>query len=75
MAYDNENAPVLPETFTESLDALEANTALKDQLSAELIDVFMVLKRDEIARYEAAVKDPATRDITEWEITEYAAAY
>jgi glutamine synthetase len=35
----------------------------------------MVLKRDEIARYEAAVKDPATRDITEWEITEYAAAY
>jgi glutamine synthetase len=75
MAYDNENAPVLPETFTESLDALEANATLKDQMSEELIDVFMVLKRDEIARYEAAVKDPATRDITEWEITEYAAAY
>jgi glutamine synthetase len=35
----------------------------------------MVLKRDEIARYEASVKDPSTRDVTDWEITEYAAAY
>ena len=75
MAYDNEDAPVLPETFSQALDALEADTALTEQLSPELINVHMVLKRDEIARYEAAVADPATREVTDWEITEYAAAY
>jgi glutamine synthetase len=75
MAYDNEDAPILPETFTQALDALDANDTLKDHMSPELIEVFMVLKRDEIARYEASVKDPSTRDVTVWEITEYAAAY
>jgi glutamine synthetase len=75
MAYDNEGAPVLPETFTQSLDALEANDALRTQMSEELINVFMVLKRDEIARYEATVKDPSTREVTEWEIQEYGSAY
>jgi glutamine synthetase len=75
MAYDNEGAEILPESFTQSLDALEADDALRTQLSEELVNVFMVLKRDEIARYEAAVEDPATREITDWEITEYAEAY
>ncbi|MEY4312963.1 MAG: hypothetical protein RLZZ319_472 [Actinomycetota bacterium] len=75
MAYDNEGAPVLPQTFAEALDALEANDALRTQLSPELINVHMVLKRDEIARYEAEVKDPSTRDVTDWEIREYGSAY
>ncbi|MFA9277587.1 MAG: glutamine synthetase family protein [Rhodoluna sp.] len=75
MAYDNEGAEILPESFTQSLDALEVDDALRTQLSEELVNVFMVLKRDEIARYEAAVEDPATREVTDWEITEYAEAY
>jgi glutamine synthetase len=75
MAYDNEGAEVLPETFSQSLDALEADDALRNQMSEELINVFMVMKRDEIARYEAAVPDPSTREVTDWEITEYAACY
>ncbi|MEY2698261.1 MAG: hypothetical protein RL720_217 [Actinomycetota bacterium] len=75
MAYDNENAEILPETFSQSLDALEVDDALRNQLSQELVNVFMVLKRDEIARYEAAVEDPATREVTDWEVTEYAEAY
>lgn len=75
MAYDNEGAEILPESFTQSLDALEADDALRTQLSEQLVNVFMVLKRDEIARYEAAVEDPATREVTDWEITEYAEAY
>jgi glutamine synthetase len=33
------------------------------------------MKRDEVARYEAAVKDPSTRDVTQWEIDEYFADY
>jgi glutamine synthetase len=74
MAYDNEAAPVLPMTFTAALDALEANDELRHQMSQELINVFLVMKRDEIARYEAAVREP-TRDVTQWEIDEYFEAY
>jgi len=75
MAYDNEAAPELPGTFTEALDALEANAHLRDQMSKELVEVFLVMKRDEIRRYEEAVKDPSTRDVTQWEIDEYFADY
>ncbi|CAB4871691.1 MAG: glutamine synthetase [Actinobacteria bacterium] len=75
MAYDNESAPVLPATLGAALDALEANAHLHDQMSKELVEVFLVMKRDEVARYEAAVKDPSTRDVTQWEIDEYFADY
>jgi glutamine synthetase len=75
MAYDNEAAPVLPANFTESLDALEANSHLHEQLSTELVETFLVLKRDEIARYEAEVEDPSTREVTQWEHDEYLVDY
>jgi glutamine synthetase len=70
MAYDNESAPTLPETFTEALDALEGNHHLMDQLSPQLVEAFVVLKRDEIARYIEAHPNH-TRDVTKWEIDEY----
>jgi glutamine synthetase len=75
MAYDNESAPELPATLTAALDALEANAHLHEQMSKELIEVFLVMKRDEVSRYEAAVKDPSTREVTQWEIDEYFADY
>jgi glutamine synthetase len=75
MAYDNEGAAVLPATFTESLDALEANPHLHEQLSSQLVEAFLVLKRDEIERYSAEVADPATRDVTQWEHDEYILDY
>ena len=75
MAYDNEDAPELPSTFTEALDALEANANLHEQMSKELIEVFLVMKRDEIRRYNESVPDPSTRDVTQWEIDEYFADY
>ena len=31
----------------------------------------LLLKRDEIRRYEEAVEDPATREVTQWELDEY----
>ena len=71
MAYDNEAAPTLPATFTEALDALEANERMREHMSTGLIAIFLVMKRDEIERYEAAVPDPSTRDVTDWEIQEY----
>jgi glutamine synthetase len=70
MSYDDESSPILPMTFTAALDALEANDDLRQQLSQELINVFLVMKRDEIERYEAAVPEP-TREVTQWEIDEY----
>lgn len=75
MAYDNEDAPELPMTFTAALDALEANAHLHEQMSKELVEVFLVMKRDEIRRYEETVADPATRDVTQWEVDEYFADY
>ncbi len=74
MAYDNESAAVLPMTFTEALDALEANKHFSEQVAQELVNVFLVMKRDEIERYEAANPEP-TRDVTQWEIDEYFEVY
>jgi glutamine synthetase len=75
MAYDNEGAAILPVTFTEALDALEANEAFKTYMAQELVNVHLAMKRDEIERYNAAVEDPATREITQWEINEYFADF
>ncbi len=75
MAYDNEDAPILPLTFTEALDALEANDTFREYMAKELVAVHLVMKRDEIERYKAAVKDADTREITQWEIDEYFADF
>lgn len=71
MAYDNEAAATLPATFTEALDALEGNPHLMEQMSPQLVEAFVVLKRDEIDRYKAEVSDHETRDVTKWEHDEY----
>lgn len=75
MAYDNEAAEILPLSFTEALDALEANEAFMNYMAKELVAVHLVMKRDEIARYNAQVVDPNTRDVTQWEIDEYFADF
>lgn len=74
-SYENEAAAVLPMTFTDALDALDSDAFMKSILGAPLTDVFTMLKRDEVARYEAAVDDPSTRDVTTWELDEYLEAY
>jgi glutamine synthetase len=71
MAYDNESAPTLPETFAEALDALESNHPMTEQLSPQLVEAFVVLKRDEIERYKAEVSNHETREVTKWELDEY----
>jgi len=75
MAYENEDAEKLPATFTEALDALEANEKLREHMSTGLIGIFLAMKRDEIERYNAAVPDPSTREVTAWEIQEYLEDY
>jgi glutamine synthetase len=74
-AYQNEAADVLPDSLSSALDALDSNTMFRDSLGAPLVDVFTVLKRDEVARYEDAVEDPTTRLVTQWELDEYLEDY
>jgi glutamine synthetase len=71
MAYDNEGAEILPGTFTEALDELEANEHLREHLAGQLVDVFLAMKRAEIARYDLEVGPLHGRTVTQWEIDEY----
>jgi len=71
LAYGDEGGPVLPMSLGAALDALRVDTVLVDMLGGPLVDVFEVLKRDEVARYTDAVSDPETREVTSWEIEEY----
>ena len=71
MSYENESAPVLPMSLEEALDALQEDTVLRDILQGPIVEVFDVLKRDEIRRYKEAVSDPNTRETTDWEVKEY----
>ena len=74
-AYENETAAVLPMTLGSALDALSGNERMRELLGGPLVDVFTMMKRDEVERYEAEVEDPATRDVTQWELDEYLEAY
>jgi glutamine synthetase len=70
-AYDDESFDLLPMTLGEALDALRADTVLIDIIGGDLVNVFEVMKRDEIERYTAEVDDPDTREVTDWEVKEY----
>jgi glutamine synthetase len=53
----------LPGALEDALDALEADTVLRDALSPEIVDTFLAIKRFEVERHRAWVSD--------WEIAEY----
>ncbi|MCU1440172.1 MAG: glutamine synthetase [Rhodoglobus sp.] len=73
-AYENEADAVLPMTLSAALDALDSDTVMRATLGTAMVDVFTLMKRDEVERYEAD-EDPATREVTQWEIDEYLADY
>ncbi|MGW4205265.1 glutamine synthetase family protein [Streptomyces sp. NPDC004726] len=56
--------PPLPATFHDALTALERDTSLTESLGSSFTEVFLALKRAELARFERAV--------TDWEFHEYA---
>lgn len=71
LSYENESAPVLPMSLEAALDALKADTVLRELLEGPIVDVFEILKRDEVKRYTESVPDPLTRETTDWEVKEY----
>lgn len=74
-AYEDEAAAVLPMTLAEALDALAANERMRRILGERFVDVFTMMKRDEVERYQVEVDDPATREVTRWELDEYIENY
>ncbi len=57
-AYEDENRPVLPMTLHEALDALEADSSLRELLPGPFIDVFVTLKRDEVRAVRVGGRQP-----------------
>ena len=70
-SYTDESRPSLPMTFTDSLNAMKADTFLTDILGSSFVSAFETLKRDEIARYEAEGHNDSVREVTQWELDEY----
>jgi glutamine synthetase len=62
--YDPESAPMLPQSLPEALDALEADSELREVLGDYFVTSFLTYKRNEVERF--------ARHITDWEFLEYA---
>jgi glutamine synthetase len=62
--YDPTAAPMLPQSLPEALDALEADTELREVLGDYFVTSFLTYKRNEVERF--------SRHITDWEFLEYA---
>jgi glutamine synthetase len=62
--YDPSKAQLLPQRLPDALDALEADTALRDVLGEHFVSSFLTYKRNEVERFE--------RHVTDWEFREYA---
>ena len=73
--YEDEAAEVLPMTLEDALAALAQDDVLKGLLGGTFIDTFVTMKSDEVRRYNEANDDPATREVTEWEVQEYLLDY
>jgi glutamine synthetase len=64
-----------PHTLAEALDALEKDTALGEAMGADLVRVFLALRRYELSRWEASddIWDPEA--INDWELQAYLPYY
>jgi glutamine synthetase len=61
----------IPDSLAQALDALDADERLVKAIGPDVVEAFTILKRGEWQRYEAAVGDPATSEVTEWELAYY----
>ena len=59
-----QNIDILPQSLSEAVDALEADSVLREGLGEAITDEFIKVKREEWAEYSSQVSD--------WEIQRYA---
>ncbi len=75
IAYGMKKVTDLPTSLGESLDALEADTVLREALGEEFIHLFVAVKRHEIGKAKAAISyfdTPEFRDsVDQWERDEF----
>jgi glutamine synthetase len=75
IAYGLTGVTDLPTRLEQSLDALEADAALRAALGEEFVKLFVAVKRHEIGKAKAAIPDydsPAFKDtVHDWERSEY----
>jgi len=69
-APPNTDVRILP-NLDAALDALAKDDELVDAIGRELVEAFTILKRAEWERYLASGADPATTDVTPWELGYY----
>jgi glutamine synthetase len=71
MAYGMEGVTDLPTGLGQALDALEADTVLREALGEEFIKLFVAVKRHEIEKARTAISyfnEPDFRDkVDQWE--------
>jgi glutamine synthetase len=75
IAYGLTGVADLPTRLDKSLDALEADSALRAALGEEFVKLFVAVKRHEIGKARAAIPDYDSPDfnntVHEWERNEY----
>jgi glutamine synthetase len=75
IAYGLPDVTNLPTQLEPALAALEQDTVLKDRLGAELIKLFVAVKRHEINKAKSAIHDFGTPEfnqrVDDWERSEY----
>jgi glutamine synthetase len=64
-----------PPTLEAALQAFESDTELCEALGPDIVTAFTMLKQAEWKRYVEAVEDPATAEVTDWELDYYLPFY
>ncbi len=71
-------AELLPTSMSEAIAALENDTLFRREFGERFIDYYLMMKRAENARYQAAVAEnptPEGQAVSDWEMREYFEVY
>ena len=66
-------APALPASLGDALDALAADPLYRERFGTEFVDYYLMMKRSEVARYDAALAEADDKDAeaAAWQMREY----
>lgn len=67
------DAPPLPTTLGDALDAFDADPLFRQRFGSGFVDYYLMMKRSELARYDAALADADDKDAAAaaWQMREY----